>query len=647
MAQWIDELDPNYFKKVAQSQAVNELRELQSLMAKYNKLLASNSQEIALCMKTIEKLPSDKDLGTLSPEQLKDLDSTIQSVNRVQMEVSKKVKKPSKNKEDNANIKKVWNQIEKTAISLGKYRGYLSGTTKKSDFIPTALTRTHIDKDQRGMIGESQQNQQKSNYSFQKKLQAIHYRSIVPPLPPSPTPSTTAPPVNQSQSSTDPASIIDVFMKVLDSVSKGIQQFGQALGQFTSQVGKAYATMMSAFGSILDSPLEATVGIIGGMAQMIQQGYQLIGGFIKTLFDIFSSILSIFIGGDDDKEGGKSNPVAKILEVVTQIVSAIINVVIQQIQAGFSIFASTLEAVFKIVKKIQETSPIVRAILDLLNLAFTLFFMPFMNQFALVLLDTVLELLDWAIEKGDEFAELGLRMKEILEESGFSIDDILEQVMDIAEKFVTDFLPLMLELLPDVIDFALAFANTIVDNKDDLLNFIQSGLDAFKEMLETGMLTTFLKFGQDTMKWVQKNAVTIVDFLGKLLNQALNIAQWFMGFLGGPQAQLKTVQEEFEMARTELTNKLLEINIDDMGVTKAEGSYATGGIFPKTMNRGIPILAGEGGEDEYRLNERELEEIGKDTTVTVQYNGSILSKNDFKQVIRNTVSDISNKSYFR
>jgi hypothetical protein len=70
-------------------------------------------------------------------------------------------------------------------------------------------------------------------------------------------------------------------------------------------------------------------------------------------------------------------------------------------------------------------------------------------------------------------------------------------------------------------------------------------------------------------------------------------------------------------------------------------------VFTHTYNGGIPVLAGEAGEGEYKLSEKELKEIGKDTTVTVQYYGSVMSTGDFKQLVRNTVSDVSNKSYFR
>ena len=59
------------------------------------------------------------------------------------------------------------------------------------------------------------------------------------------------------------------------------------------------------------------------------------------------------------------------------------------------------------------------------------------------------------------------------------------------------------------------------------------------------------------------------------------------------------------------------------------------------------MLAGEANESEFRLSEKELKEIGKDTTVVVHYNGSIMSTGDFKQLVRATVSDVSNKSYFR
>ena len=65
------------------------------------------------------------------------------------------------------------------------------------------------------------------------------------------------------------------------------------------------------------------------------------------------------------------------------------------------------------------------------------------------------------------------------------------------------------------------------------------------------------------------------------------------------------------------------------------------------MNGGIPVLTAEAGEGEFQLTDAELREIGKDTTVSIQYNGMILSKNDFKSAVRQTMTDISTRSYYR
>jgi hypothetical protein len=50
----------------------------------------------------------------------------------------------------------------------------------------------------------------------------------------------------------------------------------------------------------------------------------------------------------------------------------------------------------------------------------------------------------------------------------------------LAVEFVEHYLPQILMLIPNLISFAEAFTNTLSENKDNLINFIKSGLDAFK-----------------------------------------------------------------------------------------------------------------------------------------------------------------------
>lgn len=646
-------IDNNYFIEKYLSQTLTDYSTLIKELQTNNKLSLATQLKLEASARKLQAIPSDKEWVDLTSQQQQDIQDTIAVTNDVQREVWKQVK-PTKsgkaNPQADKQAHKTWGLIMKTANNLQMYVGSIK-QHKASQYEPQALRGT-IPTVQRKNMQKLNADRGAQDKDILKKVQQMQQANIYPPTPLMSTPANSA---TSTKGGSEDDSYAEKAMLTIQSIMKGAGMFIDALGKFAGQVGSAYATMMNAFGSILDSPLDATIGMMQGMSQMIQQGYALIQDIFNTIADTLSSIVGVFTAQGDEKGGGKVGAVGQLVSSILGVISSLFNMVVQSIQQGFNIFASTLQAIFKIVKKIQNSSPIIRQILDLLNLAFTLFFMPFMNQFALSLLDTILQLLEWAVETGETFGSLGQNLLSEMEQEGINIGDILKQVEEIAVGFITKFLPDILELIPDLLSFAIDFANTILNNKDQLINFIKVGLSAFTQLLESGLLSDFLKFGTDVMKWVSQNAVTIVTFIGKILNQALNVASFFMGFVGksSEQQSLREASASIEDSAQTLVSQLPEdsINTDESQTQYDDyevlAKQASGGKFVHSMNGGIPVLAGEGNENEYKLSERELKEIGKDTTVSVQYNGSILSKNDFKQVVRTTVSDISNKSYFR
>lgn len=446
----------------------------------------------------------------------------------------------------------------------------------------------------------------------------------------------------------------------LDYLAKGVSAFGTALsgfnnavGQFIGALGSAYSAVAQGFGDMLDDPISGVISAMNGMSSMITSSM----GFFTSLLDTISGIFtSIFSGGkDDDDEGGNSSKITAIATAILSIISSLISAALQSIQAGLQIFTSTLQAVFKIVKKIAFTSPVVKAILELLNLAFTLFFMPFMNSFALVLLPYVLELLDWAVTNGAQYAEWGAVLGQSLANLLTVDGGIMDQVKTLAISFITDFLPSFLALLPELISFAIAFVRDILSNKESIINFLHAGFQAFSAMLEAGILSSFLDFGKKTMEWLGNNAPQLVIFIASVMEGLLRIAKFFAGFTGG-SSEIEDIDVESITVKAEaLANEMKKYTGDTAGKTEngddvasklANLAYAAdGGKFP--CNGGIPVISGEGGEGEYKLSESELKEIGKDTTVSIQYNGQILSKYDFKETVRKALTDVSSKSYYR
>lgn len=543
---------------------------------------------------------------------------------------------------------------------------------------------------------------------------------------------------------------VDKSITTFDRLYRGFAMFSDALVSFngavvsfTSAMGSAFSSIMSGFADLLTGdPISGVVSMIQGMSTMMTAALD----FVSSMLDSFSSILSSLIeptkhNDDTDSTGGLMKILGSIVSMILSIISSIITVAMQAIQSAFQMFASTLQAIFKIIKKIALTSPVIKAILELLNLAFTLFFMPFMNSFALVLLPYVIDLLDWTITNGQKYAELGRELGETFAALITADNGILVKVTDLATKFIEGFAPDFMKIMKGqnenggLLGFAKAFTDALINNKDKIIDFLEKGLEAFKAMVDAGFLDKFLEFGTNVMKWMEKNADDIVQITSGILNGLLKISEFFVGLVGGSDKEqgdysdetsavstgdesvqnklnqdrykndagvqyfnpnnvtaenardrvstkwgsnvVKKKAKEYGVSEDYIRNMTYEqyvamvngIPVSDLpyrkALTDSSGSSddgiaasvdisdimnsvaraAKGGKF--TLNGGVPVLAGEGGEGEYKLSETELKEIGKDTTVSVQVNGTILSKMDFKEAVRRSVTDISTKSYYR
>ena len=650
MAQSFPDIDDSYFVNRYLTQTIEDYKEVIKLLRANNSINTDIVDKLEKGVVEISTVSSNvSKYDDLSTQQKDALTQIIRQTNGIQKIYGRVIKAGQYNTDQYKEARGVWFSLYRSAKDIQM----LNGTLKKDEksLRPTGLS---------GAIGNNAMNQAhqsnikeyRENNAIKDKVQQLNQQQIYPPAPRPPNTMRKRP-----EAETEGNSFwAEKGIQIVTQVFKGTEAFIKGLASFVSNLGKAYAQMMSAFGEILDSPLEQSVGMMSGMAQMISQGYAMIATLFGAIAEAISGILEVFTGSGDE-DGNPSSKVSALVSSIVGVITALFEMAVQAIEAGFNIFISTLQAVFKIVKKIQETSPIIRQILDLLSLAFNLFFMPFMNQFALSILDSVVKLLEWAIEAGNIFQEKGAQLAELLDQQGINIDEILSFVETIAEEFVEKYLPQILQLIPSIVDFAKDFVNEILSNKDDLIGFIEQGLKAFKQLIDAGILPTFLDLGKKVMTWINDNADTIVTFIQKVLNASLNIANWFMGFF-------KTEPSEIVKARNvnvatlisdTVTDAILGSEVEepmtdaeiDSAILGSIPAQASGGIFHHTYNGGIPVLTGEANESEYRLSEKELKEIGKDTTVVVHYNGSIMSTGDFKQLVRTTVSDVSNKSYFR
>lgn len=437
------------------------------------------------------------------------------------------------------------------------------------------------------------------------------------------------------------------LMNVLRSSADGFSSFNSAIGDFTKSIGSAYSTMANSMGDILDYPFESMAGVMNGMAGMITSSFSTISSILDTASDFISSIFDV-AGTAGKGEGGTLSSIGGVLNSIIGIFTSLINMAIQAIQAGFEMFTSTLMSVLKITKKIALSSPIMKAILDILNLALTLFFIPFMNSFALVLLPYVLDLLNWAVTTGNTFSSLGETLGLSLVDMLTGEENILERVGGIASSFLTDFLPLFLELVPDLIDFAVDFVTEILDNAPLIIKFMQAGFGAFSAMIDSGMLSTFLGFGVDVMRWLGANAPELVTFIIAVMSGLLSIASFFMKFVPSSGSSKSNAIDDSFKSSAEALSKSMEDPVlsTESAIDSFQNSYSayTGDT---AINGGIPMLDPSNSSGEYALSESELNEIGKDTTITIQYHGDVLSNQEFQTGVAKILNDQSAKATYR
>lgn len=639
--------------------ALQELNgNLKSLAKQLDKMPSQFSQltsELKKYSATIANAQGDySKLNPSEQDAINQINETLASINKLVIKEEKKETKRA-TKSNTQPDKAIMSSLKKVTNAVVASSGYLQAYLKsspKGTAKPRArgLGRASDTSEARRLgskLAETQGNASKIAVQLAKKL--------IPSLRPVANKSLNKPAGSESSGSSL-SDKFEVFTKAFTALGSGLISFNGAVANFAGAMGNAYSAIAEGFGNMLDDPISGAISAMNGLAQMATASMSFISSILDSISGMISSLLTPAKEGGD--EGGIGKGIGAIASTILGIVSSIITIAVQAIQSGFQIFASTLQAVFKIVKKIALTSPIIKAILDLLNLAFTLFFMPFMNSFALVLLPYVLDILNWAVENGNKYAELGRTLGESFAQLLTEDGGILEQVKGIAVTFITDFLPKFLELLPSLIQFALNFVKNILNNSDSIIEFLETGFDAFTAMLKAGILAKFLDLGVTVMKWLGTNAPNLVKLISSVLTGVLRIATFFGKFTGADQSDLekididsissqaKAMAEALEAINNPTTEggkdapRTLEDALKDM-----TPSASVGGKFP--YNGGIPVITGEGKEGEYKLSETELKEIGKDTTISVQYNGQIISRNDFKTTVRKTMADVSRTSYYR
>lgn len=272
---------------------------------------------------------------------------------------------------------------------------------------------------------------------------------------------------------------------------------------------------------------------------------------------------------------------------------------------GISVIQKTFSMVEAIYAQLKKSSPLLQAVEQLFNLAWTLFFMPIGNKLGEMLIPAVIQMVDDVMDIWDAF-------------EGMSLEEMFEYAIKKGVEILSTFILSIADLLKNQSGLVGAIGKSL----DMLGNFIENTGAQFLEGIVN--LMTFII---DNLKEI---IATIIAFkVASLTMQALAMyveatSNTIGGWLGAGiiAATAGTAFVASELAMTSI------------GVP---GAYAEGGYIPSTPGGQLAIV-GEGGEGEYIIPESKISNVGGNiTNVFYSYSTEEL-KNIVKEVISEEVS---------
>ena len=275
------------------------------------------------------------------------------------------------------------------------------------------------------------------------------------------------------------------------------------------------------------------------------------------------------------------------------------------------ILTKSFEIVESIYKKIAAASPLLQAIEQLFNLAWTIFFMPIGNKIGEVLIPAVIALVDKVVSFWEEVGDGGL---------GEIVSAAVTYGLKTLGSFFTDVGKSLSEQsgwLGRIGNFMQKLGNFIEKNGEKLLNFIF-----------------------DWATWTIENIGGIITLIGTFMSLHYALQLGTMAVIAasatGPIAK----------ATSALAVASVATALGGFAASSYVGSQfkmAEGGYVP-AQDGGSLHLLGEGGEGEYVIPESKMNQIGKNSYTINVYS---YSAEETKQIIRDIVSDEISKSRLR
>ena len=273
------------------------------------------------------------------------------------------------------------------------------------------------------------------------------------------------------------------------------------------------------------------------------------------------------------------------------------------------ILTKSFEVVEMMYKKISAASPLLQAIEQLFNLAWTVFFMPIGNKIGELLIPAVIGLMDKVMAFWDEYGDGG-------------IDEMVKGAVHMGIQALSGFFSDIGDALADQGSWIGAIGR-----------FLQ-GLGRFIENKGEALLDTVLGLSL----WVMSHMGTIITLIGTFMSLHYALQMATMATIAGSNTLLGKLGLGFAFVT----------GAAGIGVSAAIGSQfnmAEGGYVPATPGGQIHRLA-EAGEGEYVIPESKIGRMGNTYNISINSYTPEETNRMVRSIIRDEVSESRLRSGF-
>ena len=279
------------------------------------------------------------------------------------------------------------------------------------------------------------------------------------------------------------------------------------------------------WGDVKNNPLGQILNVMTGIQNITTAGYSIVGRTIGAIIGIFGKGIAEAIFSDEDSKDSIKSSIFGTLKTVFmtlgKLITGMMNLAIQGVQISITQFINIMSSIFSLVKNIFKTSPLFMQILNYIELAISLFFLPFFTMFGIPLLDAIMSLYSWVITEPirllNQFMDQTWTEEDITNYIDSCLDYIDSVLQGIDENKLYDSFK---ELANALRVFIAGFIETILDHSDEIKSFIDEGLEVFDELLDQDILGAFLDLGNSCLEFIEDNMEGILNVVHLMFSVA-------------------------------------------------------------------------------------------------------------------------------